>query len=59
MPTDPGRFSSIGRTVQLVSALLSGRELTRAEACAMVGLRSAAADRQLEAIGRHLPLIRE
>src|SRR5207302_5185128 len=47
------------RTVQLVSALLSGRELTRAEACAMVGLRSAAADRQLEAIGRHLPLIRE
>src|SRR4051812_3498437 len=59
MADDLGRFTSIGRTVQLVSALLAGRDLTRAEACALVGLRSAAVDRQLEAIGRHLPLIRE
>ncbi len=59
MSTDLGRFSSIQRTVQLVSALLSGRDLTRAEASALVGLRSAAVDRQLEAIGRHLPLVRE
>jgi predicted DNA-binding transcriptional regulator YafY len=56
---DLGRFSSIQRTVRLVSTLLSGRDLTRAEASALVGLRSAAVDRQLEAIGRHLPLVRE
>src|SRR5437588_427656 len=32
MADDLGRFTSIGRTVQLVSALLAGRDLTRAEA---------------------------
>ncbi len=59
MASDLGRFTSIGRTVRLVAALVAGRDLTRAEAGAMVGLRSAAVDRQLQAIGRHLPLVRE
>jgi len=59
--TDPdlGRLVSIERTARLVSALLSGRDLTRADAGALIGLRAAAVDRQLEAIGRHLPLVRE
>ena len=56
---DLGRFSSIQRTVRLVSALLSGRDVTRADAAALIGVRAAAVDRQLEAIGRHLPLVRE
>ncbi len=54
-----GRLSSIERTAKLIAALVSGRELTRAEATALLGLQVAAADRQLEAIGRHMPLIRE
>ena len=56
---DLGRLTSIERTARLVSALLSGRDLTRADAGALIGLRAAAVDRQLEAIGRHLPLVRE
>ena len=54
-----GRLSSIQRTARLVSALISGRELTRAELTALLGVRVAAVDRQLEAIGRHVPLVRE
>ena len=54
-----GRLSSIQRTAKLIGALLSGREVTRAEASALLGVRVAAADRQLEAIGRHIPLVRE
>jgi predicted DNA-binding transcriptional regulator YafY len=57
--TTPGRLSSIERTAKLIAALLSGRELTRGEATALLGLRVAAVDRQLEAIGRHVPLVRE
>ena len=56
---DLGRLVSIEQTARLVSALLSGRDLTRADAGALIGLRAAAVDRQLEAIGRHLPLVRE
>jgi len=56
---DLGRLSSIERTARLVAALLSGREITRAEATTLLGVQSAAADRQLEAIGRHVPLVRE
>jgi len=54
-----GRLSGIQRTARLMSALLSGRDLTRAEITAMLGVRVAAVDRQLEAIGRHVPLVRE
>src|SRR5438132_9325821 len=56
---DLGRLTSIERTARLVSALLSGRDLTRADAGALIGVGAAAVDRQLEAIGRHLPLVRE
>src|SRR5437868_14636292 len=56
---DLGRLSSIERTAKLVAALLSGREITREEATSILGVRHAAADRQLEAIGRHVPLVRE
>src|SRR5947208_1150495 len=56
---DLGRLSSIERTAKLISVLLSGRELTRADATSLLGVRPAAADRQLEAIGRHVPLVRE
>src|SRR5947207_7707647 len=56
---DLGRLSSLERTAKLISALLSGRELTRAEITALLGVRIAAADRQLAAIGRHVPLVRE
>jgi predicted DNA-binding transcriptional regulator YafY len=54
-----GRLSSIERTAKLIAALLSGRDLTRADTTALLGVRVAAADRQLEAIGRHIPLVRE
>jgi predicted DNA-binding transcriptional regulator YafY len=54
-----GRLSSIERTAKLIAALLSGRDFTRAEATALLGVRVAAVDRQLEAIGRHIPLVRE
>jgi predicted DNA-binding transcriptional regulator YafY len=54
-----GRLSAIQRTAKLIAALLSGRELTRAEIAALLGVRLAAADRQLEAIRRHVPLVRE
>jgi len=54
-----GRLSSIQRTARLISNLISGRELTRAEITSLLGVRVAAVDRQLEAIGRHVPLIRE
>jgi predicted DNA-binding transcriptional regulator YafY len=56
---DLGRFSSIQRTARLIAALLSGRVLTRADIASLLGVRLAAADRQLEAIGRHVPLLRE
>src|SRR2546423_12196539 len=56
---DLGRLSSIQKPAQLISALLSGRDLTRADAGALPGLGLASIDRQLEAIGRHLPLVRE
>jgi predicted DNA-binding transcriptional regulator YafY len=56
---DLGRFSSLERTAKLVSALVSGRELTRADITSLLGVRIAAADRQLEAIARHVPLVRE
>src|SRR3954463_11548649 len=56
---DLGRLSSIERTAKLISALLSGRDLTRADITGLLGVRIAAADRQLEAIGRHVPLVRE
>jgi predicted DNA-binding transcriptional regulator YafY len=56
---DPGRLSSIERTAKLIAALLSGREVTRAEIGTLLGVRFAAADRQLEAIGRHIPIVRE
>jgi len=54
-----GRLSSIQRTARLMSSLLSGRELTRAEITGLLGVRVAAVDRQLEAISRHIPLVRE
>src|SRR5437660_9900649 len=54
-----GRLTSIGRTAKLIAALLSGRDLTRAEITALLGIRVAAADRQLAAIARHVPLVRE
>src|SRR5207237_6236662 len=54
-----GRLTSIGRTAKLIAALLSGRDLTRAEITALLGVRVAAADRQIAAIGRHVPLVRE
>jgi predicted DNA-binding transcriptional regulator YafY len=57
--TDVGRLSGIQRTARLVAALLSGRNLGRAEAAALLGVRNAAADRQIEALSRHLPLVRE
>src|SRR5258708_2091413 len=56
---DLGRLSSIQRTAKLIAALLSGRELTRADVASLLGVRLAAADRQLEAIDRHVPLVRE
>src|SRR5437868_11951615 len=56
---DLGRLSSIERTARLVAALLSGREITRQEATSVLGVQNAAADRQLEAVGRHVPLVRE
>jgi predicted DNA-binding transcriptional regulator YafY len=56
---DPGRLSSIERTAKLIAALLSGRDLARAEITALLGVHVAAVDRQLEAIGRHIPLVRE
>ena len=57
--TELGRLSAIQRTAKLIAALLSGRELTRAEITTLLGVRLAAADRQLEAIRRHVPLVRE
>src|SRR5689334_10433646 len=54
-----GRLSSIERTAKLIAAFLSGRDLTRAEITTLLGVRVAAADRQLAAIGRHVPLVRE
>jgi len=54
-----GRLSSLERTAKLVAAFLSGRDLTRADVTALLGVRVAAADRQLAAIGRHVPLVRE
>jgi predicted DNA-binding transcriptional regulator YafY len=54
-----GRLTSIEKTAKLIAALLSGRDLTRAETTTLLGLRVAAVDRQLEAIGRHVPLVRE
>jgi len=57
--SDLGRLSSIQRTAKLIAMLLSGRDLTRSEATALLGVRVAAVDRQLEAIGRHVPLVRE
>src|SRR5260370_33179975 len=57
--SERGRLSSLERTAKLIAALLSGRDLTRAEITALLGVRVAAADRQLEAIGRHGPLVRE
>ena len=56
---DLGRLSSIERTARLIATFLSGRELTRTEVMAVLGVRAAAADRQLEAVGRHVPLVRE
>src|SRR2546423_9880773 len=56
---DLGRLGSLERTARLVAALLPGREITREEATTLLGVRHAAADRQLEAIGRHIPLVRE
>ncbi len=56
---ESGRLSSIQRTAKLIGALISGRDLTRAETSGLLGVRVAAADRQLEAIGRHIPLVRE
>jgi len=57
--SDLGRLSSIQRTAKLIALLLSGRDLTRSEAMSLLGVRVAAVDRQLEAIGRHVPLVRE
>ena len=57
--SDLGRLSSIQRTAKLIAVLLSGRDLTRSEATSLLGVRVAAVDRQLEAIGRHVPLVRE
>src|SRR5205814_372047 len=54
-----GRLTSIQRTAKLIGALLAGRELTRADVTGLLGVRVAAADRQLEAVGRHIPLVRE
>src|SRR3982074_1403300 len=42
-----GRLTSIQRTAKLIGALLSGRELTRADVTGLLGVRVAAADRQL------------
>jgi hypothetical protein len=54
-----GRLSSIGKTARLVAALVTGKELTRGEVRSLTGLASAAADRQIAAIARHLPLVKE
>lgn len=54
-----GRLSGIGKTVRVIGALVTGKELTRNEVRSLTGLQSAAADRQIEAISRHLPLVRE
>src|SRR3954464_9309206 len=56
---DLGRLSGIQRTAKLMAALLAGRDLFRDDVANLLGVRVAAADRQLEAIGRHLPLGRE
>src|SRR3954447_8497422 len=56
---DLGRLSGIQRTAKLMAALLAGRDLFRDDVANLLGVRVAAADRQLEAIGRHLPLVRE
>ena len=42
---DLGRLSSIERTAKLISVLLSGREITRADVTALLGVRVAAVSR--------------
>ncbi len=54
-----GRLSQLERTSKLISVLLAGRELTRGDAARLLDLKAAAVDRQLDAVGRHLPLLRE
>jgi predicted DNA-binding transcriptional regulator YafY len=56
---DLGRLSGLDKTVRLVAALLQGRDLTRADAAALTGLGPASVDRQLVAIARHIPLVRD
>ncbi len=53
-----GRLSQLERSAKLVAALLSGRELSRADISRLLGVRLAAADRHLGAIQLHLPVVR-
>lgn len=48
--SDRGRLSSIGRTVGLVADLLSGKEFTAQSAAEKLGVKVAAATRQLQAL---------
>ncbi len=54
-----GRLSQLDRTCRLISVLLAGRELTRGDIAELLDLKPAAVDRQLDAVGRHLPLVRQ
>src|SRR3954452_16849322 len=56
---DLGRLSGIQRTAKLMGALLAGRDLFRDDVANLLGVRVAAADRQLEASGAPLPLVGE
>lgn len=59
MPTrESGRLSQLERSAKLIAALLAGRELSRADVAKLLGLGLAAADRHLDAVERHLPLVR-
>lgn len=53
-----GRGAGIRTTARLVSALLSGRELTRAQASALVDTKAAAIDIQMQVVTSEIPSIR-
>lgn len=57
--SERGRLQHIQRTAKLVSALVMGREFTRKHVAELLGTQLAAADRQIQAIEPHLPLVRE
>jgi predicted DNA-binding transcriptional regulator YafY len=53
-----GRLSQLEKSARLVSALLAGRELSRADVSRLLGVGLAAADRHLGAVQLHFPVIR-